>query len=249
VLKPIGTIRTPFQEKLSAPRQPRAALGVRGTVEVLKEYEHALCDLDRWEYVWLLFLFDRNEGWRPKVLPPRSDGKRRGVFATRSPHRPNPIGMSVVKLESIEGLTLHVSNVDILDRTPLLDIKPYVAYADAYPEAGGGWLTPDDPAPEYEVIWSERADTAVRYLLEAHGIDLRAPVTSVLALGPQPHPYRRIRQDGDALKLAYKDWRVRFRVEGRAVTVLSVHSGYRAKELALSEDPGLLPHRAITEKF
>jgi tRNA-Thr(GGU) m(6)t(6)A37 methyltransferase TsaA len=249
MFEPIGTIRTPFKEKVSAPRQPRAALGVRGTVELLPQYEHALSDLDRWEYVWLLFLFDRNEGWRPKVLPPRSDGKRRGVFATRSPHRPNPIGMSVVKLESVEGLTLHVANVDILDGTPLLDIKPYVAYADAYPDAGGGWLPPDDPAPAYDVVWSPRAEAADRYLRDTHGIELRATVTSILALGPQPHPYRRIRKDGDALKLAYKDWRVRFQVEGRAVTVLSVHTGYRAKELALSDDPGLLPHRAIAERF
>jgi tRNA-Thr(GGU) m(6)t(6)A37 methyltransferase TsaA len=249
VFQAIGVIHSPFKEKLSAPRQPRAALGVRGTVVVLPQYEHALSDLDRWEYVWLLFVFDRNRGWRPKVLPPRSEGKRRGVFATRSPHRPNPIGMSVVKLDALEGLTLHVSNVDVLDGTPLLDIKPYVAYADAYPQAGGGWLEAEDPAPAYEIHWSPRAESALRFLREVHAIDLRGPVSGVLALGPQPHPYRRIRQDGDALRLAYKDWRVRFRVEGRAVTILSIHTGYRAKELALSDDPSLSAHRAIAERF
>ena len=84
----------------------------------------------------MLFWFDRNEGWRPKVLPPRSRSGRKGVFATRSPHRPNPLGLSAVRLERVDGLTLHVSDVDMLDGTPVLDIKPYVAYTDAIADAG-----------------------------------------------------------------------------------------------------------------
>ena len=104
LVTPIGVVRSPFTEKMQAPRQPTAAQATLGRVELRpgQDFEHALEDLRTFRYVWLLFWFDRAEGWRPKVLPPRSD-KRRGVFATRAPHRPNPIGMSLVELTGIEG--------------------------------------------------------------------------------------------------------------------------------------------------
>ena len=93
-------------------------------------YEDALDGLGAWDYAWVLFVFHKNveegRGWKPKVLPPRSDAKR-GVFATRSPHRPNPIGLSAVKIERVEGLFVHVRDLDLLDGTPVLDLKPYVA--------------------------------------------------------------------------------------------------------------------------
>src|SRR5262244_267842 len=118
-LVPIGVARTPFTERVAAPRQPYAAPSVPGTIELLpdRHFEDALSDLEGWDYLWVIFWFHLNRGWRPKVLPPRSEKKRRGVFATRSPHRPNPIGLSVVKLERIEGLRLHVRNVDMVDGT------------------------------------------------------------------------------------------------------------------------------------
>ena len=105
LLTPIGVVRSPFTEKMQAPRQPSAAQGTLGRVELRagQDFEHALEDLQTFRYIWLLFWFDQAEGWRPKVLPPRSS-KRRGLFATRAPHRPNPIGMSLVELTGIEGL-------------------------------------------------------------------------------------------------------------------------------------------------
>ena len=87
------------------------------------DFEHALSNLAEWQYIWVLFWFDRNEGWRPKVLPPRSRSGRKGVFATRSPHRPNPLGLSAVRLERVDGLTLHVSDIDMLDGKHVIDIK------------------------------------------------------------------------------------------------------------------------------
>ena len=249
----IGVARTPFFERFEAPRQPTAegASGVRGTVELYdgKSFEHALEDLEGWEYVWLLFVFHRNveeaRGWRPKVLPPRSAGEKRGLFSTRSPHRPNPIGLSVVKLERVEGLVVHVSNVDLVDQTPVLDIKPYVPYADAYPSARTGWLeAPRDPAPVFEVAFSGRARAALGWLRDELAIDLEAPIVSVLTIGPEPNPYRRIRAEGDGMfRLAVKEWRARFRVEGRRVVVEEILSGY--KERALATDPSLDPHRAF----
>jgi tRNA-Thr(GGU) m(6)t(6)A37 methyltransferase TsaA len=249
-LHPIGVVHSPFTDRVSAPRQPYAAKGTRGTIELLPghDFEHALSDIETWDHIWVLFWFHLNEGWRPKVLPPRSR-KRRGVFSTRAPHRPNPIGLSVVELESVEGLTLHVRSLDILDGTPVLDIKPYVPIADSIPTAKSGWLDPRDPEPAYEVRWSRLASEQTSWLETKHGIDLASPATRALSLGPQPHPYRRIRKIDDGLCLAVKDWRVHFRVEARTVTVDAITTGYRARDLASSRDPVVDIHRAFVSRF
>src|SRR5436190_569902 len=148
-----------FQKKL---RQPNTAQAAPGTVELFsgRDFEHALEDLTTFRYIWLIFWFDQSEGWRPKVLPPRSE-KRRGVFATRSPHRPNPLGMSLVELTGIDGLVLSVKGLDLLEGTPVLDIKPYIPYADSRPDAGHGWLDEpagqSDPKAAFVVNFSEQA--------------------------------------------------------------------------------------------
>jgi tRNA (adenine37-N6)-methyltransferase len=248
---PIGVVHSPYVERAAAPRQPTAARGVVATIELFsgQGFEDALEDLEGWEYVWVIFVFHRNvedgRGWRPKVLPPRSSRKR-GVFATRSPHRPNPIGMSVVRLERVEWLTLHVANVDLLDATPVLDLKPYVPYADAYPDARGGWLDDAEQARAWEVTFSDESREQLAWLVAA-GCDLEAEITAALALGPQPHAYRRIRKDGDALLLAVKEWRVRFRAEGRGIVVLRIASGFRPREIATGSAPPL--HGAFVARF
>jgi tRNA (adenine37-N6)-methyltransferase len=238
-IEPIGYVRSALDAKVDAPRQPRAAAGITGRIELLpgNNYEHALLDLDGWEYIWVLFWFDRNAGWRPKVLPPRSRSGRKGVFATRSPHRPNPLGLSAVRLERIDGLTLHVRDVDMLDGTPVLDIKPYVAYTDAIVAARGGWLdeaaraAPPDPIEAFEVRWDAAAAEQAAWVEARTELALRERVTATLALGPEPHPYRRIRRDGDGFTLAVKDWRARFTVAGRCVSVHEIGSGYTDAKL------------------
>ena len=137
-LEPIGYVRSSLTTKVEAARQPRVGTDTRARIELLPghNFEHALEDLASWELIWVIFWFHLNSGWRPKVLPPRSKTGRKGVFATRSPHRPNPIGISVVPLERIDGLTLHIRDADLLDGTPVLDLKPYIAYSDAHPTAG-----------------------------------------------------------------------------------------------------------------
>jgi len=238
-LEPIGYLRSALDTKVEAPRQPRATSGITGRIELLpgNNYEHALLDLDGWEYIWVLFWFDRNAGWRPKVLPPRSRTGRKGVFATRSPHRPNPLGLSAVRLERIEGLTLHVRDVDMLDGTPVFDIKPYVAYTDAIVAARGGWIedaaraAPPDPIEAFEVRWDATAAEQAAWVEARTHLALRERVTATLALGPEPHPYRRIRRDGDEFTLAVKDWRARFSVDGHCVHVREIESGYRDAKL------------------
>ncbi len=256
---PIGFVRSPFKDKADAPRQGNAGGNQAEATIVLLEghdYEHALEDVGLWEYLWILFVFDRNAGdkggFRPKVLPPRSLGKRRGLFSTRSPHRPNPIGMSAVKLVEVRGLEVRVSGVDMLDGTPVLDIKPYVPYADAHPDAKGGWLTPSDPVPPFRVSWSDEARRQLDFLA-LHGILLEDQVARALALGPQPNAYRRIRKTAHGHVLATKEWRVAFTVDEsvREARVDRFFSGFRPRELALDDsgDENLEVHRVFSQAF
>lgn len=253
-IDPIGVIRTPFADKASAPRQPSLSHGASGVVELFsgRGYEDALDGVETFDTLWLLFRFHMNDGWRPKVQPPRSATKR-GVFATRSPHRPNGIGMSVVRLERVDGLHLHVVGVDMVDGTPLLDIKPYLPYTDAVPNASSGWLeAPRDPGPRYGVVWTESAEAELAWL-RGRGLDLRAGVETLLSTGPEPHAYRRIRvaEDGGRV-LAVKSWRFSFIVRERTVTIARIFSGYRPAELAAPhprEDVELALHRAFADTF
>jgi tRNA-Thr(GGU) m(6)t(6)A37 methyltransferase TsaA len=254
-LEPIGFLRSPLATKVQAARQPRAAAGTPARIELLpgRNFEHALEDLAHWELIWVIFWFHLNTGWRPKVLPPRSTTGRKGVFATRSPHRPNPIGMSVVRLESVDGLVLHIRDADILDGTPVLDLKPYVAYTDAHPGAGTGWLEdaarsdaraqPTDPVPAYLVQFEPLAAEQAVWIEVNTGLEIRERIQSTLALGPTPHPYRRIRRVDEWMQLSVKEWRVRFAVVEREARVIDIDSGFRASQLAAGgADESLRPH-------
>ena len=138
-LKPIGIIRSPFKELGGMPIQPAGATGVKGAVEVFEEYRDGLKDLKGFSHIILLYHFHRGEGFNLQVVP-FMDTEPKGLFATRAPKRPNPIGISVVQLDKIVNGVLHIQNVDILDGTPLLDIKPYVPDFDAQVKVCTGWL-------------------------------------------------------------------------------------------------------------
>lgn len=138
-LKPIGVIHSPFHELEGMPIQPAGARGVQGTVEVFQEYRAGLKDLDGFSHIVLLYLFHQSQGFNLHVVP-YLDTEIRGVFATRAPRRPNAIGLSVVQLNMVQDRILHIENVDILDGTPLLDIKPYVPEFDAQFNVRTGWL-------------------------------------------------------------------------------------------------------------
>jgi tRNA-Thr(GGU) m(6)t(6)A37 methyltransferase TsaA len=138
-IKPIGIINSAFKKAQGTPVQPAFAKGKKGTVEIFPEYKEALKDLEGFERIWLVFWFDRSSAPRLKVIP-YMDKAERGLFATRAPSRPNPIGLSCVKLIKIEDCTLFIEELDILDGTPLLDIKPYVPRFDSFDVQRYGWL-------------------------------------------------------------------------------------------------------------
>jgi hypothetical protein len=162
--------------------------------------------------------------------------------------------MSVVRLERVDGLTLHIRDSDMLDGTPILDLKPYVAYTDAHPNAGTGWLEdaaragtsaqPSDPVSPYLVRFEPLATEQAAWI-EAHtGLGIHDRIQTTLALGPTSHPYRRIRRIDGGMQLSVKEWRVRFTVVERDVRVIEINSGYRDSQLAAgADDESLRPHR------
>jgi tRNA-Thr(GGU) m(6)t(6)A37 methyltransferase TsaA len=140
VFTPIGTVHSPFKEPPGTPIQPGAAAEVRGVVEVFPEYRQGLTDLDGFSHIILLYYFHLARDF-DLMVKPFLDEQRRGLFATRAPARPNPIGLSIVRLERLEGARLHIREVDIVDGTPLLDIKPYVPRFDQRDGATSGWFS------------------------------------------------------------------------------------------------------------
>lgn len=136
---PIGIIHTPFTERKGTPIQPHRGRGIKGAIEIFPKYADGLADLDGFSHIYLIFHLNRSEGFKLRVIPYLDDTER-GVFATRAPRRPNAIGLSIVRLNRIEGSTLYIEDVDILDGTPLLDIKPFVRRFDEPDDIRIGWL-------------------------------------------------------------------------------------------------------------
>jgi tRNA-Thr(GGU) m(6)t(6)A37 methyltransferase TsaA len=216
-LKVIGFFHGNTTSKHRAPRQPHATLGIDGTIELMKgqDFEQALQDLETFSHIWLIYGFHSAKDWKPMVLPPRGD-KKRGVFATRSPYRPNPIGISVVKLVKISGLKIHVQGTDLLDGTPIYDIKPYIPYADSISDANAGWIDTLNHI-ETEIILSEEMQLLMNDSESAHII---MHAKQILRDSPYPHPYRRIKQvNENVYEVAIKEWRIQYRIlqEGNVI--------------------------------
>ncbi|MBA1201372.1 tRNA (N6-threonylcarbamoyladenosine(37)-N6)-methyltransferase TrmO [Pseudomonas capeferrum] len=188
-VSPVGIVRSCFKEKFAIPRQPRLAPAARGVLELLPPFDQgdAVAGLEQVSHVWLLFLFHQALEDKPrlKVRPPRLGGNRSmGVFATRATHRPNGIGQSVVRLEGVEPGRLLLSGIDLLDGTPVLDIKPYVPYADSIADACNQ-MASDAPEP-IAVQWSDVALPQAR----EHALRLAQPLVELIeqCLAQDPRP-------------------------------------------------------------
>lgn len=224
---PIATIRSPYREKFSTPRQPRLTKAARAQVVFTPEVAspEAVRELEGFSHIWLIFLFDQNygQGWTPTVRPPRLGGNKRvGVFASRSPFRPNPIGLSAVKLLSIDSsagkLVLEVQGADLIDGTPILDIKPYIPYGDSIPDAEGGFA---DRAPERLAV--EFSLAAQRQLTDFLLLtpELEDLLRETLELDPRP-AYKRNAADGREYGVLLDRYNVRWWVEHGRVVVLNI---------------------------
>lgn len=220
-MKIIARIRTELPEKFGVPRQSGLVHQLRGRVIFEPEYRNpdAVRGLEDFSHIWLIWQFSRavREGWSPTVRPPRLGGNRRmGVFATRSPFRPNALGLSSVRLDRVEldpalGPVLHVSGADLMDGTPIFDIKPYLPYTDSHPQAAGGFT--DGLAHEPLTVECSPA------LLEHIPADSRKGLLGVLAGDPRP----RYQEDPQRVYgLSFAGRNVKFTVDGDRLTVIAV---------------------------
>lgn len=189
-LNPIGTIHSCYGEKFGIPRQPGLVASATATLELLPPFNtpDALRGIDGFSHLWILFLFHQSAGhpWKATVRPPRLGGNERvGVFASRSNFRPNPIGLSVVELLAVDGTELHLGGGDFLDGTPVLDIKPYIPYADRIPTATGAFAD-HPPKPVNTVGFSEAAERAIETLENEDRPALRQLIADLLTYNPRP---------------------------------------------------------------
>jgi len=141
-MQAIGVVHSNYRERFATPRQPVLDIAQPAEIHLNAglNFHQALQDLDGFSHIWVIYWMHLNKGWNPTVMPPRGPKIRRGLFATRAPHRPNSIGLSAVPLKRIDGRILHIEGHDMLDGTPVLDIKPYIPYADTIAKASSGWL-------------------------------------------------------------------------------------------------------------
>ncbi len=197
----IGIVQSPYKEKFAIPRQPGLVSAASGTISLINEAnnEEMVRGLTDFSHIWVLFVFHQTakNGWKPLVRPPRLGGnKKLGVLATRSTFRPNPIGMSVIKLDDItwdkQQLTLHISGLDLLDGTPILDIKPYVPYSDAILDAKAGFAQ-TAPNGELAITFSEKATLSLHKQAKQYP-KLRQLIKQVLAQDPRP-AYKKYKED------------------------------------------------------
>ena len=213
-IKAIATMKSDFPEKFGIPRQSGLVSGLYGRVVFEKEYAvpEAIRGLDGYSHIWLIWGFSlaRRDGWSPTVRPPRLGGNTRmGVFATRSPFRPNPLGLSCVRLVGIENGELIVEGADLADGTPIYDIKPYLPYADAKPEAVGGFAS---AAPERRLTVGGEALTSLPP-------DKREALIGVLACDPRPS----YQDDPERVYgFSFAGYEVKFRVEGDKAVVTEI---------------------------
>jgi tRNA-Thr(GGU) m(6)t(6)A37 methyltransferase TsaA len=248
---PIGYFSCSQHYPQQAPRQGTVNEGgAQGVVKLLEgcNYEQALEDLAGFSHIWLIYAFDRNAGWKPKVLPPRGSCKR-GLFATRAPYRPNPIGISCVRLCAIAGRTLTVEGFDLLDKTPILDIKPYLPYADSFAQATSGWLSGQEQ--EFTLHIPQPCQEQLTWIERHASYDLASFLTSQLTQEPSNATRKRIQQSTNGLfTIAARTWRVHYGIctQRSTVTIAAIDSGYTPQELG-EEAPDPYGDKAVHRAF
>lgn len=240
---PIGFFYGEANYKYDVPRQGCLFAGHPGRIELSSgnNYEMALRDLDGFERIWVIFEFHENAGWRPTTRPPvPPKGRDRvGTFASRSPYRPNPIGLSCVRLLKIEGLTLYVDEADLLNGSPVLDIKPYIPMADSFPKAKAGWVE-EQAGEQWSIDVSETFSVQSNWIAEHSAFDLLSFASVQLSRGNFSKDVfdstrRRLTVDVEAHTgvLAYRTFRIHFSYDeiSRIVCLQDIASGYTAVEL------------------
>ncbi len=227
-LQQIGVIHSPWKEKFAVPRQPGLVSDGTGKLELLPPYnqEAAVRGLTDFSHIWILFIFHQiqRDGWRPTVRPPRLGGNSRtGVFATRSPFRPNPLGMSLVALKGVETckgvVMLTLGSLDLTDGTPVVDIKPYLPFAESIPDARAGFAS-EAPAAAMPVYFSDCAEQQIAARQHCYP-NLMRFITETLAQDPRP-AYRRGAESTREYAVRLLDFTLRWRVTDTGAEVIAI---------------------------
>ena len=236
---PIGVLKSDQVEPYQASRQPDdLSSPAIITLNSGLNFEQALTDLSGCSHLWIIYQFHQNENWKPLVQTPRGQRKV-GLFATRAPYRPNAIGISVVKLQKVEGLNIFIGPNDILDGTPILDIKPYHPDVDVVTDAHVDWLE-SNMNQKMQLSFSPQAEAQIDFLEATNSTDLkqfRAFITRQLEYDPTNAKKKRVAQENLFWILSYRTWRVDFLIQDQIVAVLSIHSGYSEADLLSTDDP------------
>jgi tRNA-Thr(GGU) m(6)t(6)A37 methyltransferase TsaA len=229
-LNTIGVVHSPYKQKFAIPRQSGLVPQAVGRLELLSPYNHidTVRELQQFSHVWLLFVFHetQHDGWNSLVRPPRLGGNKKvGVFASRATHRPNPLGMSVVKLERIyqdhKKLFIEVSGIDLLDKTPIVDIKPYIPYSDSLLEANGGYAAVE-PSRTMSVKFSHLAREQLD-AIAANYHQLEKFIINVLKQDPRP-AYKPNGIDQKIYGVELYDLDVKWSVSAQCTTVLEINT-------------------------
>ena len=237
VLKPLGFVTSNQKEPYQAGRQPDED-GQPATIQLVgNEFLQALKDLSECSHIWLIFGFHHNLNWKPLVQTPRSDRKI-GVFATRAPYRPNPLGLSCVPLLSIDHLTLEIGPNDLLDGTPIYDIKPYLEESDSVANTRIGWLKTSAHL-KMKINFSPVAEGDLDYLERLGVKELRPFLKRQLEYDPLNTDKKRVEKNLSFWTLSYRTWRIDFLMADDEVGITGIRSGYSSEELQSSEDPYL----------
>lgn len=223
-IQPIAYLHSPFKQKFAIPRQASSLSAAKGQIVFTKsEYAHLGCKgIDEFSHLWLLFIFHENIRDKQNLLvrPPRLGGnEKKGVYATRSSFRPNNIGMSLVKNEGLVNEVLHVSGVDLLHNTPIIDIKPYLPYADCQPQAAAGYAN-DPPKKSMGVIYTNKAKQQLGQYLDNYP-DLDKLLENVLSYDPRPS-YKQNKVDDKIYNISMYDLNIAWLVNKNKICVLSI---------------------------
>lgn len=255
--EPIGFVNTNMKSRFESPRQGVHAKGVRGVIELkpYKNFEQAVQDLEGIERLWIIYAFHLNDGWKPLVSPPRFHERKIGVFATRSPFRPNSIGISCVRLDKVDGLKIYISELDLLDGTPVLDIKPYIPYADSFPDSKTGWLKPDKNV--YEIKFLEKALEKSEWMLSKLEINISNYCKVQLQFEPFNEKRKRIsklnlQENGkDLYCLSFRGWDLlySFDIDNKKVYLHDIVLNNSAEKRQVEKRKDSNDYKLFSERF
>ena len=232
-IEPIGIFSSQTTTKSALPRQGSLNKNHQGEIKIFSPFVEGLKDLQGIQRIWIIFGFHCNQKWKPLVLPPTSE-KKRGVFATRSPYRPNFLGLTCCKIIRIDKNSIAIQNADLLDKTPIYDIKPYIPYADAFPKSRTGWIAKEEKK-KFHVTWTPSLQKIKKRFEEKNLWDALNAVEQQLSFHPTDSRRKRVKKTKERgfyiYSYRYLRWKFKIHRAEKKITLIDVRYEVRAEEI------------------